>query len=211
MTVTLWLFPGVLAVLGFGQSAFARAFNAAVPESVAAMTGAILLFVLPLHWRARQFTLKWEEAVRIDWGIILLFGGGLAMGELAFTTGLAESLGTGITSVLPVQSEASLTILFTAVAIVMSEAASNTASANMIVPIAIAVSQAAGVNPIQPALGATLGASMGFMMPISTPPNAIVYSSGHVPITAMMKHGIVLDVVGFVVIVGLLLGVGRIF
>ena len=211
VTVALWLFPGVLAILGLGQSPFVRAYNAAVPESVAAMTGAILLFVLPLQWRARQFTLKWEEAVRIDWGIILLFGGGLTMGELAFSTGLAESMGRGITSLLPVHSEAALTILFTAVAIVMSEAASNTASANMIVPIAIAVSMAAGVNPVQPALGATLGASMGFMMPISTPPNAIVYSSGHVPITAMMRHGIVLDVVGFVVIVGLLLGLGRIF
>ena len=93
----------------------------------------------------------------------------------------------------------------------MSEAASNTASANMIVPIAIAVSQAAGVSPLQPALGATLGASMGFMMPISTPPNAIVYSSGHIPITAMMRHGIVLDVAGFVLIVAFVLGVGWVF
>jgi sodium-dependent dicarboxylate transporter 2/3/5 len=211
LTVTLWLFPGVLAILGLGQTAFARAYNAAVPESVAAMTGAILLFVLPLSWRARQFTLKWEEAVRIDWGIILLFGGGLAMGELAFSTGLAESMGRGIASVLPVQSEAALTILFTGVAIVMSEAASNTASATMIVPIAIAVSQAAGISPIQPALGATLGASMGFMMPISTPPNAIVYSSGHVPITAMIRYGAVLDLAGFVVIVGLLLALGPVF
>jgi sodium-dependent dicarboxylate transporter 2/3/5 len=211
VTVGLWLFPGVLAILGLGQSTFARAYAAAIPESVAAMTGAVLLFVLPVQWRARQFTLKWEEAVRIDWGIILLFGGGLAMGELAFTTGLAEAMGRGITSVLPIHSEAALTILFTAVAIVMSEAASNTASANMIVPIAIAVSQAAGVDPLQPAIGATLGASMGFMMPISTPPNAIVYSSGHVPITAMIRHGIVLDVAGFVVIVAMLLGLGRMF
>ena len=210
VTVALWLFPGLLAILGLSQTTFARAYNTAVPESIAAMTGAILLFVLPLQWRARQFTLKWDEAVRIDWGIILLFGGGLAMGELAFSTGLAESMGRGITSWLPVHSEAALTILFTGVAIVMSEAASNTASANMIVPVAIAVSQAAGVDPVQPALGATLGASMGFMMPISTPPNAIVYSSGCVPITTMMKHGIALDVAGFVVIVGLLLGVGRI-
>jgi sodium-dependent dicarboxylate transporter 2/3/5 len=110
-----------------------------------------------------------------------------------------------------VQSEVSLTIIFTAVAIIMSEAASNTASATMIVPIAIAVSQAAGIDPVQPALGATLGASMGFMMPISTPPNAIVYSSGYVPITAMMRHGVALDVAGFVVIVSLLLGLGKIF
>jgi sodium-dependent dicarboxylate transporter 2/3/5 len=208
-TITLWLLPGVLTIAGLGETAFARAYAAAVPESVAAMAGAILLFVLPITWRARKFTLTWEEAVRIDWGIILLFGGGLAMGELAFSTGLAESIGRGITSWLPNQSEFALTILFTAVAIVMSEAASNTASANMIVPVAIAVSQAAGVNALVPALGATLGASMGFMMPISTPPNAIVYSSGRVPITAMMRHGIVLDLAGFAVIVTLLTIVGR--
>jgi len=138
-------------------------------------------------------------------------GGGLAMGELAFSTGLVEALGRGITGWLPAKSAFALTVLFTAVAIVMSEAASNTASANMVVPIALAVAQAAGVNPIEPALGATLGASMGFMMPISTPPNAIVYSSGHVPITAMMKHGIALDVAGFVVIVALVTGLGWMF
>jgi sodium-dependent dicarboxylate transporter 2/3/5 len=212
ITVTLWLLPGVLnlrdAAAG-GESAFARGYAAAVPESVAAMIGAILLFVLPVQWRARRFTLTWEQAARIDWGIILLFGGGLAMGELAFSTGLAAAMGRGITAWLPAESTASLTILFTGLAIVMSETASNTASANMIVPVAIAVAQAAGVNPLEPALGATLGASMGFMMPISTPPNAIVYSSGHVPITLMMRHGIVLDVAGFLVIVTLVLTIGR--
>src|SRR5690606_29778419 len=95
-------------------------------------------------------------------------------------------------------------------AIVLSEATSNTAAANMIIPIAIAVAQAAGVRPIEPALGATLGASMGFMMPVSTPPNAIVYSSGYVPITSMMKYGVVLDVIGFFVIVTLVLTLGPI-
>jgi solute carrier family 13 (sodium-dependent dicarboxylate transporter), member 2/3/5 len=200
-TVALWLFPGVLAIAGAGDSGFAKAYEAAVPESVAAMIGAILLFVLPVNWRARRFTLSWEQAVRIDWGIILLFGGGLAMGALAFSTGLAESMGRGITGLLPVQSPFTLTVLFTGAAIVISETASNTASANMIVPVAIAVAQAAGIDPLQPALGATFGASMGFMMPVSTPGNAIVYSSGHVPITAMMRHGIALDIAGFILIV----------
>ena len=210
-TVCLWLLPGILTIAGAGDTAFARSYAAAVPESIAAMVGAILLFVLPVSWRARRFTLRWEEAVRIDWGIVLLFGGGLAMGELAFSTGLADAMGRGISSWLPAKSAFALTVLFTAIGVVMSEAASNTASANMIVPVAIAVSQAAGVDPLQPALGATLGASMGFMMPISTPPNAIVYSSGHVPITAMMEHGIWLDVVGFVVIVAMVSATGWIF
>jgi sodium-dependent dicarboxylate transporter 2/3/5 len=204
-TVALWLLPGVLALAGLGASGFARAVAAAMPESVAAMVGAILLFLLPVSWHARQFTLAWDQAVKIDWGIILLFGGGLSMGELAFSTGLAESMGRGITAALPGETSFSLTVLFTGIAIVMSEAASNTASANMIVPVAIAVAHAAGIDPTAPALGATLGASMGFMMPISTPPNAIVYSSGYVPITQMMRHGFFLDVMGWVVIVILVL------
>jgi sodium-dependent dicarboxylate transporter 2/3/5 len=208
ITVVLWLLPGVLAIIGMSSTPFARAYGAVVPESVAAMIGAILLFLLPVSWRQRRFTLGWDDAARIDWGIILLFGGGLTMGELAFSTGLAERLGRGIVAMLPVSGPVALTLLFTAVAIVVSETASNTASANMIVPIAIAVAQASGVDPVIPALAATLGASMGFMMPISTPPNAIVYSSGHVPINVMMRYGFALDLVGFLLITAMLLAFG---
>ena len=210
ITVTLWVIPGLLAIAGLEGTPLARGYDAAFPESIAAMIGALLLFVLPLDWRTRTFTLTWDQAVKIDWGIVLLYGGGLALGTLAFTTGLAEAMGTGITSWLPSQSTLSLTMLFTATAIILSETTSNTAAANMIIPIAIAVAQAAGVSPIEPALGATLGASMGFMMPVSTPPNAIVYSSGYIPITSMMRYGIVLDVIGFFVIVGLVLFLGPI-
>lgn len=205
-TVFLWVVPGLLqSVLGPSHAWVVRV-NAWFPESVAAMVGAILLFVLPVNWRARQFTLTWDEASRIDWGIILLFGGGLAMGQLADSTGLSASLGTWVAREFPGAGEVGLTMVFTAVAILMSEAASNTASANIIVPMAIAVSTAAGVSPLAPGLGATLGASMGFMMPISTPPNAIVYSSGYIPISSMMRIGVVLDVVGYFVIVAAVLG-----
>jgi sodium-dependent dicarboxylate transporter 2/3/5 len=210
ITVALWVLPGLLALAGLDETPFARAFADAVPESIAALVGALLLFVIPIDWRSKRFTLTWDEALRIDWGIVLLYGGGLAMGGLAFSTGLAEAMGRGITGWLPSHGTVALTILFTATAIVLSEATSNTAAANMIVPVAIAVSQAAGVRPIEPVLGATLGASMGFMMPVSTPPNAIVYSSGFVPITAMMRYGIMLDIAGFVVITSLVLLLGPI-
>jgi sodium-dependent dicarboxylate transporter 2/3/5 len=146
--------------------------------------------------------------MRIDWGIVLLYGGGLALGDLAFTTGLAKATGDALTGWLPSQTPFALTVLFTGMAIMISEVTSNTASANMIVPVAIAVSQSAGVNPILPALGATLGASMGFMMPISTAPNAIVYSSGFIPITKMMKYGFALDAVAFALIVTLVTVLG---
>jgi len=209
-TVTLWLIPGVFAITGFGDSPAAIAYGRAVPESVAAMIGAILLFLLPVHWPARRFTLSWEEAAHIDWGIVLLFGGGISMGALATSTGLATAMGEGLAGLMDAPSTLLLTALFTASAIVISEAASNTASATIIVPIAVAVAQAAGVDPLEPALGATLGASMGFMMPISTPPNAIVYSSGHVPITQMMRYGVILDVIGFFAIVTLVMLIGRV-
>ena len=201
LTVLLWVTPGLLAIGGLDGTSFARAYATSMPEGIAALVGALLLFVLPIDWRSRRFTLTWQEASRIDWGIMLLYGGGLALGELAFTTGLAKAMGEAVTSWLPSHSTLSLTMLFTGAAIVLSETASNTASANMIVPIAIAVSQAAGVSPIEPVLGAALGASLGFMMPISTPPNAIVYSSGHIRIGQMIRSGVMLDLVGFVVIV----------
>jgi sodium-dependent dicarboxylate transporter 2/3/5 len=201
ITVALWILPGFFAIGGIDQSAFARGYALSVPEGVAAMIGALLLFLMPIDWKERRFTLTWAEAVKIDWGIVLLYGGGLAMGQLAFSTGLATAMGQGLTAWLPSHTTFALVALFTGAAIVLSEATSNTASANMIIPIVIAVATAAGVRPIEPALGATLGASMGFMMPISTAPNAIVYSSGYIPITAMMKYGVALDLFAYVVIV----------
>jgi sodium-dependent dicarboxylate transporter 2/3/5 len=207
VAVTLWTAPGMLAVAGMDGTPFGRWYAAALPESVVALVGALLLFVLPIDWPSRRFTLTWDEAIRIDWGVLLLFGCGLTLGGLMFETGLARVLGEGVTGWLPRQTTATLTILFTAAAIVLSETTSNTASATMIVPIAIAVAQAAGVRPIEPALGATLGASMGFMLPISTPPNAIVYGSGRVPLGAMIRSGLLLDLAAFVVIVVVVLTV----
>jgi solute carrier family 13 (sodium-dependent dicarboxylate transporter), member 2/3/5 len=208
ITVCLWVGPGAMQlVLGPTHSLVQQA-NALVPESVAALIGALLLFILPVDRAARRFTITWEQAARIDWGIILLFGGGLAMGHLADTTGLSAGLGSWVANRFPGVGTAGLTVVFTGLAILMSEAASNTAAATIVVPTAIAVAKAAGLSPLEPALGATLGASMGFMMPISTPPNAIVYSSGHIPIGTMIKHGIVLDLVGFVIIVAAVLSLG---
>jgi sodium-dependent dicarboxylate transporter 2/3/5 len=207
LTVGLWVVPGLLQIaLGQTHPVAAR-LSAILPESVAAIVGALLLFLLPVDWRSRRFTLSWDEASKIDWGIILLFGGGIAMGALADSTGLSAAFGRWVASQFPGYGTIGLTCLFTAVAILISEAASNTAAATVIVPTAIAVARAAGISPLEPALGATLGASMGFMMPISTPPNAIVYSSGYIPIGAMMRHGIVLDIVGFVIIVATVLGI----
>jgi solute carrier family 13 (sodium-dependent dicarboxylate transporter), member 2/3/5 len=200
-TVLLWVFPGLLAAAGLRETAIGRAYEASMPEAAAALTGAILLFVLPVDWRQRRFTMSWAEAVRIDWGTVLLFGGGLALGSMAFSTGLAASIGHAVTGWVPSHHPLPFTILFTFFAAGLSEMTSNTASASMVVPVAIAVSRAAGISPIEPALGATLGASICFMLPISTPPNAIAYSSGHVPIGTMIRYGVGLSLVACVVVI----------
>jgi sodium-dependent dicarboxylate transporter 2/3/5 len=131
----------------------------------------------------------------------LLYGGGFALGVLSFQTGLAEAVGRGLTSLLPIQGSLGMLVAAVLVAVVLSETTSNTAAANMVVPVVISIARAAGVDPLEPALGATMAASLGFMLPVSTPCNAIVYGSGYIPLGKMIKHGVVLDLVGIVVII----------
>jgi len=201
LTVLLWLLPGAVA-LGAGVASPAyRWLDTHLPEGVCALLGAILLFVLPSDWRRSEFTLTWRDAKRIDWGTILLFGGGLALGEAMFSSGLAKWGGEGLAHLLGTQSTLGLIALFTVISVLLTETTSNTAAANMIIPVAIAVSQAAGVPPLQPALAACLGCSLAFMLPVSTPPNAVVYGSGCVPLTKMIRHGLVLDAISIVSVI----------
>jgi sodium-dependent dicarboxylate transporter 2/3/5 len=198
--VVLWIFPGVVASLAGTDSPLFKACERHIPEGVASLVAALLLFLLPTDWKARKFTLTWKEAVRIDWGTILLFGGGLSLGSLMFSTGLAEALGNGVIAVSGATSLWALTACAIGLAIVLTEMTSNTATASMLVPVFIALAKAMGVSVIPPAVGVCLGASMAFMLPVSTPSNAIIYGSGRVPITAMITTGAVLDVISFFVI-----------
>jgi sodium-dependent dicarboxylate transporter 2/3/5 len=199
VTVFLWILPGVLALVYGDSSTQYQALTARIPEGVAALVGACLLFVLPGNQQGKAIT--WREAAKIDWGIVLLYGGGFALGVLSFKTGLAETLGRNLLGYLPSSGGTGLLIASTILAVILSEVTSNTASANMIVPVVISIARAAGVDPVEPALGATMGASLGFMLPVSTPCNAIVYGSGYIPLKRMMRYGIVVDVVGVIVIV----------
>ncbi len=203
VAVTLWIFSGLVALFVGESSETYKAINARVPEAVGAIVGAMLLFILPGN-KPGEKSITWNEAVKIDWGVVLLYGGGFALGVLSFQTGLAESVGRGMTGMLPVSGEFGLLVASVLIAVIISETTSNTASANMVVPVVIAISQGQGFDPLIPALGATFGASLGFMLPVSTPCNAIVYGSGHVPLMKMVRYGILLDIVGAVVIIGVL-------
>lgn len=211
LTVALWVLPGVLALVLGGGSPLVRQLQRALPESVVAVLGASLLFVLPVDWRSRRVTLRWNEAARIDWGTLLLFGGGLALGGAMFRTGLAAAIGEGIVRLTGAQSLAALTFLFTVLTVFLTDSTSNTAAATMIAPLAIAAAQAAGVSPFPPALGVALGASMAFSLPVSTPPNAIIYGSGCVPITVMLRLGIGMDLISSLLVSAGILLLSRLF
>jgi len=200
ITVCLWVFPGILALIFGSDAECCKWWEAHIPEGLAAIIGAIILFIMPLDWKDKKGTITWKQAVDIAWGTILLFGGGLSLGSLMFSTGLAENIGKGILNLTGANSLFAITAISIILAIITSELTSNTASANMVIPIMISLSIAAKINPLIPALGACLGASYGFMLPVSTPPNAIIYGSGYVPITRMIRAGIIFDFLGFLII-----------
>ncbi len=118
-----------------------------------------------------------------------------------YTTGLSAWIGTGIKEALGGNPSEWLFVgVFCITALILSELTSHTASTNLIAPIAIGAAVSLGFNPIPVAIGIALSSSLGFMMPVSTPPNAIVYASGYVPITKMIKSGFIIDLIGIFVV-----------
>lgn len=205
--VFLWIFSGIVALVAGDTSPIYKVISSRVPEAVGALGGAMLLFLLPGNGKGEK-AITWPEAQKIDWGVVLLYGGGFALGVLSFQTGLAEAIGRNLTDLLPLSGEFGLLVASVIVAVLLSETTSNTASANMVVPVVIAIAQVQGVDPLMPALGATLAASLGFMLPVSTPCNAIVYGSGYIPLMKMVRYGILLDIVGAIVIIALVSLIG---
>jgi solute carrier family 13 (sodium-dependent dicarboxylate transporter), member 2/3/5 len=205
ITVTLWVMPGILALTLGDKHPWTLLYAKRLPESAAALLGAALLFLLPINWKKHEFTLTIKEAVNIDWAVMALYGGGIALGNMVFDTKLANTIGENLTGLLPTGGYG-LVGCVAIITTIASELTSNVAAANMVIPVVIAIAGAAG---LQPAMGACLASSLGFMMPISTPGNAIVYSSGYVPLTTMVKYGLLIDLGGAVVItVGTMLLVG---
>jgi sodium-dependent dicarboxylate transporter 2/3/5 len=200
ITVALWITPGIVALVAGNDSEAYSVVSDRMDEGVVAVFGAALLFVLPTNFAKREFTLTWTEASRIDWGTIVLFGTGIIFGSLLSSTELAKKIGTGAADALGLGSTAALVVFAVLLAIIVSETTSNTASAAVVVPIIIPLAQAVGVDPLVPALAATFAASFGFMLPVSTPQNAVVYGSGAVPITKMIRSGAAFDILGAVLL-----------
>lgn len=210
VAVVLWVAPALAGIYLGHEAELSRLLRDRIPEATAAVFAAGLLFVLPVSWSRREFTITWEQATRIDWGTILIFGSGLCLGSLAFSTGLARAFADSLLVMTGVTSLLGITALVTGMAILLSELTSNTAAATMVVPVSIALAKAAEVDPMAPALGACIGSSFGFILPVSTAPNALIYGTGRVPLWRMFRAGLVFDVIGWVIITaGVMLLVGR--
>jgi sodium-dependent dicarboxylate transporter 2/3/5 len=201
LTVALWLTPSLAQLVLGADHPVAKSLAGALPEGLVGLGGGLLLFLIPVDLKERRFVLGWREAHHgVDWGVLLLFGAGLSLGQMFFSTGLAESVGRAAAEATGVRSAAALTLLMALLAAALSEATSNTATATLIVPVAIAVSGEIGVAPAAPALAAAMASSLGNMLPVSTAPNAIVYGGGWIRLRDMALAGALVDAAGAIVI-----------
>lgn len=173
----------------------------ALGDAGIAMLAGLVLFVIPANWERREFVMDWNHGCRIPWDVLILFGGGLTLARQIEVTGLADWLGLQAAplSVLPAWVSVVIVCL---VITFLTELTSNTATAAALVPVAASLSVGMGHSPLLLALPVCLSASCAFMLPVATPPNAIVFGSGHVTLTQMARTGLWLNFL-FVVIIAL--------
>jgi sodium-dependent dicarboxylate transporter 2/3/5 len=193
ITVALWLFSPLILLVHAPAGQFLATH---IPEGVAP-----LLVAAPLFWLAEERgsvrpILELDDLARIDWPVIVLFGGGMCLGQLMIQTGMAKALGDLLALYVPGGQSPALVFIFCLLAVAVSETTSNTASANMVVPVVIAVSTQVGADPVGLGLAATVACTFGFMLPVSTPTNAMAYATGYVSQRQMIRYGVVLDLIG---------------
>jgi sodium-dependent dicarboxylate transporter 2/3/5 len=189
MVAVLWVLRGLLNPESLKM----------VKDSTIAICGALLLFVIPVNLRKREFLLDWKTAVTIPWDIIILFGGGFALAQGFSDSGLTHWLAQQ----LAVLQGVNMVLIITAVVLLvifLTEVTSNTATASLLLPVMGALAAAIGVHPFGLMAATVVAASFAFMLPVATPPNAIVFSSRYVTIPQMVKAGVWLNLLGALVI-----------
>ena len=198
LTVILWFLPSISALILGKTHELSILFKARLNPGVVAMVTGCLLFILPTF--SKDKLLKKEDLLKIDWGSLLLFASGLSLGSTLFATGLAELAGNAVVTSLG-SLNFKLLLIGTVVATIMAtELTSNTAAANILIPIMIAAALKSGFSPLYSTLAVAISCNLAFMLPVATPPNAIVYGSGEVELSQMMRSGWILNIVGIVVI-----------
>ena len=170
-----------------------------VHDAGIALAAAIALFVIPVDAGKGVFALDWRTAKKLPWGILLLFGGGLSLAAAVQSSGLTEWIGHQVAALRDMPPLV-LVVLVAVTVTLLTEMTSNTATTSAFLPILGGVAVGIGVEPLRLLVPAALAASCAFMMPVATPPNALVFGSGHVTIRQMVKAGLWLNLIGVVLI-----------
>ena len=168
---------------------------------------AILLFLVPSRSEPGRNLLSWDEARNVRWDVLILFGGGLALAEAIASTGLANWIGTS-SSAFTALPWLVLILMVTAVIVLLGELASNTAMAAVFLPVAGAAAVGLGSSPTLLTMSVALAASLGFMLPVATPPNSIIYGSGEISMQDMLRAGVLLDILGILAVSFLAVAIG---
>lgn len=189
LTSSLWIFQQGLNLL-LGKEMF--------NDTNIAMMGGSLMFLVPSSLKEFKFLLHWRDTEKLSWGILILFGGGLCMAQGLSNAGIIQAVGAAIAK----QGTAVNWLLFGLItaSVFITEIMSNVALVQIFIPVVFGIATNLGLNPILLGLPVTLGASMAFMFPIATPPNAIVFSSGQMKVKDMMKAGLALNIVSILLI-----------
>ena len=169
-------------------------------DTVIAMAGGLLMFSIPISLKSGTFILSWDDTLKLPWGILILFGGGMCLAKSLEDVGLIQEIGASIAS----QRGVSLWVLVLALAgisMFLTELMSNVALTTIFVPVVFGIADGLGQDPLMLAIPVTFAASCAFSMPVSTPPNAILFASGHIRLKDMMKAGIILNILSLIAIV----------
>ncbi len=197
---TMVVFVGT-ALFWIFRTGINRLVNAALPDfqitdTGIAMLATVTLFLVPLDWNKKRFLLEWKDTEKLPWGILLLFGGGLSLAGSLQATGIINMIGDQFSGV---QQVSPLIILgLTAVSLFLTEVMSNLALVTVFLPVVGAIALGMDMNPLLFCIPVTLAASCAFMLPMSTPPNAIVFASGYLKIAQMARVGILLNIIAIV-------------
>ncbi len=204
LTALLWLFRKSIVIGGFTLPGWSVIFPVPgfIDDGTVAIAMGLLLFIIPARSRAGGDSfgvMNWETAAKLKWGIVILFGGGFALATGFAKSGLAAFLGgqlSGLQGVSPIL----MVIVICTVLTFLTELTSNTATTEIFLPVLAALAVAINVNPLLLMIPATLSTSCAFMLPVATPPNAIVFGTGEVEIHHMMRAGIRMNLIGIILI-----------
>ena len=176
-----------------------QTFMPFVSDGTIAMAGALALFLIPVDRKRGVFALDWPTARKIPWDVLVLFGGGLSLARAMDRSGLATWIGSGVGALDAIPSVVLIALVAT-LFVFLTEVTSNTATSTMAMPIMAGVAVGLGFAPLTLMAVAALSAAMAFMLPVATPPNAIVFGSGYLTIPQMVRSGIWMNIVAITLI-----------